>query len=166
MFKKPVVLLMGLALSQLTLAAGIKPGLWEITTQTALPGGMVMPDLASLPPEARAMMAKHGVSMQGGAAGGMTARSCVTPQQAAKDEPPQSPDGRCRNTAFNKSGNTITWQMSCVEGGKTMNGKGTMTLASPESYSGNTTMTMNDPQHGSMTTTTQMRGRWLSAACQ
>lgn len=141
-------------------ASGIKPGLWEITTQTALPGGMAMPNMANLPPEVAAQLASRGISVQGGS-GGVTARTCVTREQAARDEPPQPPDSRCRNTSFQKSGNTLSWQMVCQEGGRTMNGKGTITLGSPESYSGSTTITVNDPKHGTMATTTQMQGRWV-----
>jgi hypothetical protein len=142
-------------------ASGLKPGLWEITTQTALPGGMAMPSMSNLPPEIAAKMAQRGISLQGGPGGGITARTCITREQAARDEPPQPPDSHCRNTSFKKTGNTISWQMACVDGKRTMNGKGTMTLSSPESYSGNTTMTMNDPEHGFMTTTAQMQGRWV-----
>lgn len=145
-------------------ASGMKPGLWEIQTQTAMPGGMQMPDMSQLPPELRAKMAQHGVTM-GGKGGGVSARVCLTREQAARDEPPQPPDGRCRTTSFQKSGNTINWQMTCNEGGRTMNGKGTLTLSSMEAYSGSTTVTMNDPQYGSMTTTTQMQGRWVGS-CQ
>ncbi|MDD5296255.1 MAG: DUF3617 domain-containing protein [Rhodocyclaceae bacterium] len=142
-------------------ASGIKPGMWEVTTQTALPGGMAMPNMADLPPEAQAMMAKRGISMQGGAGGGMTVRHCVTKEQAARDEPPQPPNSHCRNTSFSRSGNTVSWQTTCVEGGRTMNGKGTMTFNGSDSYSGSTTINVNDPQHGSMNTTTQMQGRWV-----
>ena len=144
-----------------TAASGIKPGLWEIQTQTALPGGMVMPDISQLPPEVAAKMAQHGISLRGGSGGGVSARVCVTREQAARDEPPQPPDSRCRNTSFRKSGNTINWQMVCNDGGRSMTGRGTMTLDSAESYSGSTTMTVSDPQHGTLSTSTQMQGRWI-----
>jgi hypothetical protein len=140
-------------------ASGLKPGLWEVTTQTELPGGMAMPNMANLPPDVAAKMAQRGITLQGG--GGITARTCITREQAAKDEPPQPPDSRCRNTSFKKTGNTITWQMACVDGKRAMNGKGSMTLSSPESYSGNSSMTVNDPEHGFMTTTTRMQGHWV-----
>ena len=140
-------------------ASGLKPGLWEITTQTALPGGMAMPSMSNLPPEVAAKMAQRGISIQPG--GGITARTCITREQAARDEPPQPPDSHCRNTSFKKTGNTITWQTACVDGKRTMNGKGTMTLSSAEAYSGNSTITVNDPQQGFMTTTTQMQGHWV-----
>jgi hypothetical protein len=42
-------------------ASGLKPGLWEITTQTTLPGGMAMPGMSNLPPEVAAKMAQRGI---------------------------------------------------------------------------------------------------------
>lgn len=154
-------------LSLPALAIDIKPGLWEVSTQTKLPGNMAMPDVSSLPPELLAKLEQKGIRLQGGGAGGqVTARGCITPDQAKKGELTLPSDGRCTTSGVKKSGDMISWQLSCQSGGRSVQGSGQAILLSPTNYVGSSSMTLTDPQHGALSTTTDLSGRWVSAACQ
>jgi hypothetical protein len=72
----------------------LQPGLWEqsMTTKNDKMNqamAQMQQQMASMPPEKRkqmeAMMAQQGVNM-GGAGGVITAKVCITPEQAARDE--------------------------------------------------------------------------------
>jgi hypothetical protein len=98
----------------------MKPGMWEITAQTDMPG---MP--YKLPP--------------------MTSKLCVTPEMLAKNhglgEQKSPPGTHCERTNFKVSGNHAEWGMSCT-GKTTMSGHGTVTWDSPNAYHGETHLTM------------------------
>lgn len=144
---------------------GLKPGMWEIATQTAMPNVKNMPKLPSniqIPPEVQARMAQNGIQL--GAinvnSGMVTVRHCLTKEEAERDQPPAAAsDKNCRPTAYNRSGNTITYQVSCT-GEHPATGHGQIMLNGPESYSGSNTITAQTKQ-GAMTFTTNIQGRWV-----
>ena len=160
-----IAFLAGALLSLPVHATDIKPGLWEVSTQTKLPGNMAMPDLSSLPPELLAKLQQKGIQVSGGAGGNVTARACVTPEQARKGELPQPADSHCSTSSIRKNGDSLSWQLSCQSGGHSLQGSGQATLLSPTQYEGSSSMTLSDPQHGALTSTTTLSGRWISAAC-
>ena len=158
-----------LATSTATLAQQrLQPGLWEqsmVMQNDKVNQAMaqMQQQMAAMPPEKRkqmeAMMAKQGVSM-GGPGQPMTAKVCITPEQAARDEIPAR-DGKCKQTRSERSGNTFRFAFTCEDGGS---GEGEYTLQSPKAHSGK--MIINSVRNGK-TERMEMQhsGRWLAADC-
>jgi len=150
----------------------LKPGLWEHRVQIADQSGRMaaamreaQAALAAMPPEQRKMMeemmARQGAGMGGGP---QAVRLCLTPEEAARDEPPPAQDG-CTQSA-RREGNTwaVSFQCPARDGEPASNGRGTVTLQSPAAYSGQFTLnTTVDGQRERVEMSTQ--GRWIAADC-
>jgi len=133
-----LVLLAVAALPALAADNPMRPGMWEITSQTDMPG---MP--YKMPP--------------------MTFKQCVTPEMLTKDHglgAPHSPPGsHCERAQYKVAGNHAEWAVSCT-GRQKLSGKGSITWDSPDSYRGETHMTMD--VNGRTTNMTQtMQGKRL-----
>lgn len=104
-----------------------------------------------------AMMSQSGMSA---GPGQVTVKVCITPEQAARDEMPQS-DSKCKQTRNERSGDTLRFAFTC-ENGST--GEGEYTFASPREHSGKLTI---NSVHKGKTVRSEMTqsGRWLSADC-
>jgi len=79
-------------------AEGMKPGLWEFSTQMS---GADMPAMPAIPEAQRKQMEAMGIKLpQAGGGMGVTTRVCITPEQAKKGVPPNSAkDGdKCEQT--------------------------------------------------------------------
>jgi len=112
----------------------LRPGLWEetVTSKTDNPQANAAMEqmkqrMAAMTPEQRAMMEK----MMGGhamAAGGAPAaiRVCITKEQAERNFAPDA-NTHCTRSNFSTSGNTTSFDMSCVMPQTTMTGHGTFT---------------------------------------
>lgn len=153
----------------------LQPGLWEqAMTMKSASGQMeaqtaqMQQQLASMPPDQRKMvedmMAKQGVAMGGGSAGGRntTVKMCISPEQAERAELPQQ-EGNCKQEMVQRSGSTVRYRFSCT-GNPPTSGEGEYTLTSPTSYSGRATVltqVQGKPEKIEMTQT----GRWLGADC-
>jgi hypothetical protein len=113
--------------------SNMQPGLWEITTETSMPG---MP--MSIPPQ--------------------TMRHCYTAAELsqAQNTVPQSGDASCKIKDYQVKGNTATWTIEC-SGEAAMRGSGTMTT-NATSYSGSMTSVMSHPG-GTMEMTSSWRAR-------
>ncbi len=157
----------------LATAQGVKPGLWEVTQKM---GGNPKADaamaqmqqqMAAMSPEQRKMMqdmlAKQGMSMPGAAAGGgMSMRYCLTPEMAARNEPPPAADGKCSTKVTHRSASEMKMTFQCTE---------------PPSSGDSTIRFQGDGAYNSITNvTTQVAGkperatiegsaRWVSANC-
>jgi hypothetical protein len=151
-----------------------KPGLWENTitfksgspeTEAAL--ARMQQQMANMPAQQRqqmeAMMASRGISLGAGKA--LTARSCVTAEQAARGEL-QTTDSGCQQTDRSRSGNTVRFKFVCQAGaqGGGGSGEGEYTLVSDTEHHGK--MLINAQRQG-RTEQMQMEtsGKWLSAEC-
>jgi uncharacterized protein involved in copper resistance len=148
-------------------AHAMKPGLWEITTQMS---GGGMPAMPAMSDAQRKQMESMGIKMSGGAGGAMnvTSKHCVTKEQAAKRQPPQSEEDRrqrCEQKDVKTSGNTTTWKIECT-GEQKMTGTGTITYQGEESYKGESTFNMQDAKRGPTTMKQNYSGKWLSANCK
>ena len=109
-------------------AHAMKPGLWEITSQMS---GGGMPAMPAMPEAQRKQMEAMGIKMPGAAGGPMTVavKHCVTKEQAAKRQPPQSDEDRkqkCEQKDVKTSGNTVTWKIECI-GERKMTNSNSMT---------------------------------------
>ncbi|BBL69434.1 DUF3617 domain-containing protein [Methylogaea oryzae] len=114
--KRPILAAL-LACAANAQAAGpnMRPGLWEITSQTEMPGlPMAMP--------------------------AMTMQHCFTAADVAQGEKsvqPDAGDANCKVSGYSLQGNTATWTLQCDN----MRGQGRMTY-SGDSYSGSTELQM------------------------
>lgn len=145
----------------------MKPGLWEVTSQMS---GGGMPAMPAMSDAERKQMEAMGVKMPGGAGGAMSVvtRHCVTKEQAAKRQPPQSEEDRrqrCEQKDVKTSGNTTTWKIEC-SGEQKMTGTGSITYQGEESYKGESTFNMQDAKRGPNTMKQSYSGKWLATACK
>lgn len=152
------------------------PGLWEhsvtMTTDSGrMEAGMarMQQQLAAMPPEKRkqfeAMMAGQGMglgAMGGGAGKPMVVKLCLTAEQAARDEMPQS-DGNCKQVSQERKGNTLRFKFACG-GERPSTGEGAYTFDNDKAHHGRTvisTTAQGKPERMEMT----HQARWLSADC-
>ena len=147
------------------LAEGMKPGLWEFTTQMS---GAGMPAMPAIPEAQRKQMEAMGIKMPQMAGGGMgiTTKVCISAEQAKKGVPPNSDKNgeKCEQTDVKTSGKTTSWKMSCT-GKHKMTGSGSITNDSAEKFNGETTMNMEDGPHGPMAMNNKFSGKFLGADC-
>ena len=76
-----------------------KPGLWQLTMQTNFTKGG-----PQIPPDQLARMQQLGIKMPG-MGGPSTLQSCLSPEEAAKDDHPDSGHGDCQLQNASWSGN-------------------------------------------------------------
>lgn len=162
--RKIALLIVAAAASLAASAHAMKPGLWEIAT-TMSGGGM-----PAVPDAQRKQMEAMGIKMPSAAGGGMSVvtKHCVTPEQAAKRQPPPSdedPRQKCEQKDVKVSGNTVTWKIECT-GERKMTGTGSITYQGEESYKGESTFNMQDAKRGLTTMKQNYAGKWLAAACK
>lgn len=160
-----LVVVAGVSLA--AIAHAMKPGLWEITTQIS---GGGMPAMPAMSAAERKQMESMGIKMPGAPGGAMnvTSKHCVTKEQAAKRQPPQSEEDRrqrCEQKDVKTSGNTTTWKIECT-GEQKMTGSGTITYQGEESYKGESTFNMQDAKRGPTTMKQNYSGKWLNANCK
>jgi hypothetical protein len=92
-------------------ADSIRPGKWEYTVTTQMPGGAQLPPGVQLPAN---------VQLPAGGAGGMSAThtSCVTSGDPAaelsKPYGPAAAQSRCSVERMNRGAGTLTWATSCT----------------------------------------------------
>src|SRR5690606_10979285 len=153
-------------------APPIKPGLWEITTESRQLDGKPLPDLSAqmtehlkkMPPEMRkkmeAQMKAQGVQMVPDQ-GGTTVRVCLT-KQMLEQYRWQHNDAHCENTATNRSAATWTWRFKCTQ--PPGEGEGTTTFYRGEEY--RSEMRLRTEREGKThLMTTKHRGKWLGTDC-
>ena len=119
--------------------SNMQPGLWEITTETSMPG---MP--MKLPPQ--------------------TMQHCYTAADLAQAQNavPQGGDTSCKVMDYQLKGNTATWTIEC-SGETAMRGTGTMTMTAT-SYTGSMQSVMTYPG-GTMQMTSNWRAKRIGP-CQ
>lgn len=160
----PVVCLGGLLCGSVQAAdMRLKPGLWEMTMQSAHDGAVQQ--MPKLTPQQQAQMEKMGIKMQSG--GGVTIQTCLTKEQVERDEPPKPREDarqKCEQKDMKRAGNTLSWKMVCT-GEHPMTGTGSMTMQSDEAYSSTVNMVTQDPKRGTVAMNSSVQGRWLGATC-
>jgi hypothetical protein len=177
---KKTMIAFGFALvSTSALAAGyMKAGLWEMRTLKQVHDGQDMTArmaaaqsemqkrMASLPPAQRkqmeALMAKQGGG--GGGAGDSTMKICVSPQMAERDRPVFPPESKCEIIRFDRSGDRVSFEVSCNPEGRIMTGKGESTV-SANLIKSRMDMIMTDAR-GKHTIQAESEMRYLGSDCQ
>jgi hypothetical protein len=160
-----------LALASFGAAAQMTPGLWEHTVKFKSQSGEMeknMADaqarMAALPPDQRKMveqmMAKQGVSM---GAQGMTARTCITPEQAKRMEPPPIERENCSQDVVSRTSKSMKLKWACT-GKDPSNGEGEITFTSDKTFTGHAIVNSvrnGKPDRMDMDT----NGHWVAADC-
>jgi Protein of unknown function (DUF3617) len=165
-------------------AQKLTPGLWENTTTIKGQGGenadkmaKMQAELAKMPPEQRKAMEKMMEQMMASRGGANTAgvnpmdllagkpttmRTCITPEQAARDfvMPLES---RCKTDQIERNGATVRAKISC-SGDPPMTADAEYTLSGDKAFSGRAQLqTMRKGQAERMEVSST--GRWLAADC-
>lgn len=152
-------------------AQKITPGLWEHTVTMKSRGGemeaamaQMQEQLARMTPEQRkqmeAMMGGQGMGMMAGKP--TTVRTCITAEQAARDEM-APPDKQCTQVSKERSGKTLRIKFAC-EGERKGTAEGEFTMDSDKAHHGRLvmeTVAQGRPQRVEM----EQSGRWVSADC-
>lgn len=147
-----------------------KPGLWETSNKAGGANGAQMSSLLAaaqqhmngMDPAQRAkiegMMAKNGVVLENG---GISAKACVTPAMAARQQMPVQQKGACTYRFNPPAGNTIAYSFSCSN--PVARGEGSAVFSSPTAYTGSTRVAGGSNGEHSMTI--ESSGRWVGADC-
>ena len=150
-------------------AQSMKPGLWEITNNVQSGGkdmtaamAQMEKQIAAMPPEQRKMMqdmmAKQGVQMGAGGAGGMRIKMCLTQEMVDRNAVAPQQQGNCTHTTSPRVGGTMKYSFQCTQ--PVSSGQGEVTFTSPEAYS--MKMTMTSAQRNM---DMQATGKWLGSNC-
>ncbi|MBX3609535.1 MAG: DUF3617 domain-containing protein [Hydrogenophaga sp.] len=154
-------------------ADGPKPGLWEVTQKMGgnakLDAAMaqMQQQMAAMSPEQHKMMqdmlAKQGMSMPGVApGGGMSLRYCLTPEMAARKEPPPPADGKCQMQVTERNSSGMKMSFQCTD--PASSGDSTIRFNGDSGYSSVTnvsTVVNGKPEKA----TIEGSARWVSANC-
>jgi Protein of unknown function (DUF3617) len=142
------------------LASHGKVGLWEITTTMNM-GGVQMPDMSKLPPEAQAQMKKMGVHMSGNT---VTTQHCMTAAEVAQDKPPAMQHAKdCTLEHVSVSNGSMSADMVC-HGQMEGTGHIQVSYSGAAHYTGSMKMTGTAQGHPvSMSNT--FEGHWVSPDC-
>jgi uncharacterized protein DUF3617 len=167
----PALAALVLALASFGACAQMSPGLWEHSVKFKSQSGdmeksmaQMQAQMAALPPDQRKMveqmMAKNGVGM---GAQGMTARTCVTKEQAERLEPPPMGRGECKQDVVSRTSNSLKVKWACA-GKDPSSGEGEIRFSSDKAFTGHAIVNSvhnGKPERMDMDTT----GRWISAEC-
>ena len=161
-----------LAFVSLPAAAQMAPGLWEHTVKFKSQSGDMEKQMAeaqarmaSLPPDQRKMveqmMAKQGMSM---GPQGVTARSCISKEQAARMEPlPMSKDSNCTQDVVSRTSSSMKIKWACT-GQDPSTGEGEIRFSNDKTFTGHAVM--NGLRNGKPERTDmETNGHWLSSEC-
>lgn len=130
-------------------AGHIVPGLWEIRSEPT----SEEPYMAKLSPALKAQMKAAA-----------TARLCITPQQASRDDFAFGRVSACKVENMQSSGSALKADVICSRGKVTINTHYDIAYESMKHYSG--TITMDTDSNGKQKTrTTKLDARFLAADC-
>jgi len=177
--KLPTVLLLStaaLCAAGAAQAQKVAPGLWEHTMTMKSQGGQMeaamaqmQEQLSRMTPEQRKQMEAMMANRGGGGAMAIAAgkptsvKVCITPEQAARDEIPQTQQGNCQQTSRERTGNMLKFKFTCT-GERPATGSGEYTFSSDKAHTGRMvveTMMRGQAERIEM----DHAGRWLAADC-
>jgi len=159
-----LVCLLGLAAGEVLGAEplNIKPGLWEMTTSTALSGSMMPPALlAQMPPEQRARI-EAALKQQGAGGHAGSSQTCVTKEDLLRGSVPTdkaADQKNCKYRVVTQTNTRMETHFQCTgEGAR--DGEMKLEAVSPEQLKGAIQVTT---VRGKVTV--QLDGHWLGASC-
>jgi len=136
-----------------------QPGLWAVTNQIDFSKGG-----PNIPPETIARLRLLGAVLPFGEP--MTSEVCVSPQQAAAEQPPGPPerDPNCHIQNLSKQGLTYSGDLVC-NGETKGRGHFESTYVDDQRYDGSLSFAGFSKLQGEVATTDTYSGKWLSADC-
>lgn len=138
-----------------------KPGLWQITLQTNYTKGG-----PQYPPDQLAKMQQMGIKLPGMGGGPTTIQSCLSPEQAARDDHPEGARGDCQLQNASWSGNSFSADLVCHGREGDMHGHEQFTGNGGTSYTGTAHVEGNNPHlGGDFAMDNQISGQWQSDDC-
>jgi hypothetical protein len=141
----------------------VKPGLWEVTTTTAM-SGMPPIDYSGMPPEQRARIEAAMKARQAMGNRVHVRKSCLTREKLAK-EPFQDEDNNnesCTRTVISSTRNMLQAKLHCTH--PRSDGQIKMEALSRERIKGTVQMNASDDKHA-MAVQVSIAGKWLGTAC-
>lgn len=150
-----------------------KPGLWEMSqkpvgdAQSDAAMAQMRQQMASMSPEQRKTlqdsMAKQGMPLpSAGPDGGLAVKVCITPEMAARNQPPPMGKGDCQSEVVSRSGSTLQLRFNCKQ--PPSSGEGSVTFQGDSAYTSVmnvTSQAKGKPEKVRL----EGQGRWLSASC-
>jgi hypothetical protein len=138
-----------------------RPGLWQITMDAHFTKGG-----PQIPPDQLAKMQQMGIKVPGMGGGPQTIQSCLTPEQAARDDSPNTGRSDCQMQNASWSGNTFSADMVCHGLQGDMHGHITATANSDTSYTASGHLEGTNPHMGGdFAMDNQVSGTWSGADC-
>lgn len=145
-----------------------KPGLWEISNTPGSGAGgaqvqgllaLAQQQMQNMDPAQRAriegMMAQNGVVIDNGS---LSAKACITPAMAARQQMPVQQKGDCSYRYEAASGNSLRYSFSCSK--PQARGEGTAVFSDAANYTATTRVSS-----GEHSLSIDSRGRWLGRDC-
>lgn len=161
-----------LALPLAVAAQATKPGLWEMTHKVSgnkkMDAAMaqMQQQMAAMSPEQRKQMqemfAKQGMTMPGASGDAMRLQVCITPEMAARQEPPDMADGDCKNQVVSRTAQSMKIRFTCTK--PPSSGEGTVNFQGDTGYTtvaDVTTQVDGKPEKMRI----EGQGRWVAASC-
>jgi hypothetical protein len=154
-------------------AQDLKPGLWLVTNHVVSPDSQLQAamaqmqqQMAGMDPAQRKvieqMMAKQGIELSGSGDGTIRAKTCVTPEMAARNEVPVQQHGDCTATQSPVTGGSMKLSFACTH--PRASGEGELSFMGDTGYR----MKMNvisDVSGKDETIMLDTTARWLGADC-
>ena len=173
MKKLVIAVLASFAVPALAPAAPVlKAGLWEVkqtkqvfdgqdrSAQIAASRARMQQALAGLPAEQRKQME----AMMAGQDPGGAVRVCVSPEMAARDRPVVDPRSHCETDKVSRSGNAMTFEVSCNADGRATTGRGKV-VSTGDTVTTEMVMSVSDAS-GKHTVQSESRMTYLGADCK
>jgi hypothetical protein len=139
----------------------VKPGLWEITTTTAM-SGMPPIDTRNMTPEQKARFEAAMKARQGQGSRAHVSKSCVTKERLEREPFQEKDNESCTHTVI--SGTRTKWQTKLLCTKPKSVGEFKIEALSRERIKGAVQMNESDDKHA-MTVQVSIAGKWLGSNC-
>jgi len=139
----------------------VKPGLWEVTTTTAVKG-MPPIDYSGMPPEQQARIEAAMKARQAQGPRVHVVKSCVTKEKLARGPFQDKDEISCTSTVVSSS--RTKWQGNLLCTKPNRKGEFKMEALSRERIKGTMQMNASDDKHA-MAVRVSIDGKWLGSAC-
>jgi hypothetical protein len=139
----------------------VKPGLWEVTTTTAM-SGMPPIDYSGMTPEQKARIESAMQARQAMGPRVKVRKTCVTREQIAREPFQDSDTASCTHTITSSTRTRLQAKLHCTH--PRSDGEFRMEALSRERIKGAVRMNASDDRHA-MAVQVSIAGKWLGSAC-
>ena len=142
-------------------ALNVKPGLWEITTTTAV-SGMPPIDTSNMTPEQKARFEAAMKARQAHSPRNHVSKSCVTKERLERGPFQDEDKESCTHTVISSTSTQWQTKLSCTKPKRV--GEFKIEALSREKIKGTVQMNESDDKHA-MSVHVSLAGRWLDSDC-